>query len=143
MSATLAYDPTVGGSAYVETRRPITSPERAADELSFLGDADVEECWMLALNTRHHIIERVMISRGSIDHTFMSPREVYRAALQLNTAAIVLAHNHPSGDPNPSRDDERVTRRLAEAGELMGVDLLDHVVIGGTSWVSMARKGFV
>jgi DNA repair protein RadC len=60
-----------------------------------------------------------------------------------NAAAIVLAHNHPSGDPEPSRDDEQVTRRLVRAGELIGVEVLDHLVVGGRSWVSLARRGLV
>jgi DNA repair protein RadC len=83
------------------------------------------------------------ISVGSIDHTFMAPREVFRDALLANASAVVLAHNHPSGDPEPSRDDELVTRRLVRAGELVGVEVLDHLVVGGERWVSLARRGVV
>ena len=140
----VTYDPIVGTSpAWTEERPVVTSPEQGAVLLKGFGmsEAEVEECWMLILNTRHRLIKPVMVSRGSIDHTFMSPRDVYRIALTHNAAALVLGHNHPSGDPEPSRDDEKVTRRLAEAGELVGVDLLDHIVIGETAWVSLARRG--
>ena len=93
------------------------------------------------LDTRHRVLDTVTISIGSIDHTFMSPREVFRDALLGNAAALVLGHNHPSGDATPSRDDERVTRRLADAAELIGIDLLDHLVVGDGQWVSLARRG--
>ena len=73
----------------------------------------------------------------------MTPHGIFRDALIGNAAALILAHNHPSGDPEPSRDDERVTRRLAEAGRLLGVEVLDHLVVGGGSWVSLARRGLV
>ncbi len=73
----------------------------------------------------------------------MSPREVYRDALIHNAAAVILAHNHPSGDPEPSRDDELITTRLARAGEIIGVSTLDHIVIGHDRWVSLARKGLL
>lgn len=146
MSAATIYDTDLGQDVFkVDTAPLITSPEAGATQFMELGmaTADVEECWALMLTTRHRLIEAVMVSRGSIDHTFMSPREVYRAALGHNAAAVVLGHNHPSGDPNPSRDDERVTRRLSEAGELIGVDLLDHIVIGSNGWTSLARRGAV
>jgi DNA repair protein RadC len=95
------------------------------------------------LDTKHRALATVTVSIGSLDHTFMSPREIMRDALLANAAACVLVHNHPSGDPEPSRDDERVTRRLVEAGRLVGVEVLDHLVVGGGSWVSLARRGLV
>lgn len=139
----LAYDLAGDDPRYNASDRPtVTSPELGAALLAphFAG-LDREACFMLALDTRHGLIERVTVSLGSIDHTFMSPREVYRDALRLNAAAILLAHNHPSGDPTPSRDDERVTKRLAEAGELVGINLLDHLVFGDGAWTSLARAG--
>ena len=71
----------------------------------------------------------------------MRPREIYRDALLAGASAVVVAHNHPSGDPTPSSDDREVTRRLAEAGETLGVDLLDHLVIAAEEWTSLARLG--
>jgi DNA repair protein RadC len=121
----------------------VTSPEAAAAQLlPALADADRERCVALLLDTRHRLLASTTVSVGSIDHTFMSPREVFRDALLGNAAAVVLGHNHPSGDPEPSADDEAVTRRIAAAGEQLGVRLLDHLVVGD-GWVSLARRGHV
>lgn len=125
-------------------RPEITAPEAAAELLvPHLAGADRERCVAASLDTKHRLLEVAVVSVGSLDHTFMAPREVYRDALLANAAALVLAHVHPSGDPEPSRDDELLTRRLARAGELVGVTLLDHLVVGGTRWVSLARRGLV
>jgi DNA repair protein RadC len=125
-------------------RPEVTSPEAAAElVLPLLAGADRERCVALLLDTKHRLLERVTVSVGSVDHTFMAPRELYRDALVANAAAVVVAHNHPSGDPAPSRDDELVTRRLVAAGEVVGVELLDHLVVGGDGWMSLARRGLV
>jgi DNA repair protein RadC len=125
-------------------RVEITSPEAAAELfVPTLAHADREVCLAAHLDTKHRLIEVSVVSVGSLDHTFMAPREVFRDALLANAAAVVLAHNHPSGDPDPSRDDEALTRRLTRAGDLIGVDLLDSLVIGGERWVSLARRGLV
>ncbi len=125
-------------------RAEVTSPESAAEILvpALLG-ADRERCVAALVDTKHRLLRTATVSIGSLDHTFMAPREVFRDALLANAAALVLAHNHPSGDPEPSRDDEQVTRRLVRAGELIGVEVLDHLVVGGTRWVSLARRGVV
>jgi DNA repair protein RadC len=125
-------------------RIEVTSPEAAAEVLvpRFVG-ADRERCVVALLDTKHRLLEVVTVSVGSLDHTFMAPREVFRDALLANAAALVLAHNHPSGDPEPSRDDQQVTQRLVRAGELVGIEVLDHLVIGGLRWVSLARRGVV
>ncbi len=127
------------------TDRPrLEDPEAVATlVVPLLGAADREHCVAVMLDTKHRVIEAITVSVGSIDHTFMSPREILRDALLANAAATVVAHNHPSGDPEPSRDDERVTRRIVEAGRLVGVEVLDHLVVGGGSWVSLARRGLV
>ena len=125
-------------------RVDVTSPESAAEVLvPVLAGADRERCVAALLDTKHRLLRTATVSIGSIDHTFMAPREVFRDALLANAAALVLAHNHPSGDPEPSRDDEQVTRRLVRAGELVGVQVLDHLVVGGARWVSLARRGVV
>jgi DNA repair protein RadC len=125
-------------------RPAVTSPEAAAELLvPRLGARDREHCVALLLDTKHRLLQRSVVSIGSIDHTFMSPREILRDALLANAAAVVVGHNHPSGDPEPSRDDERVTRRLAQAGDVLGVELLDHLVVGGDRWISLARRGVV
>ena len=150
MTATLETDYDTAAAAVcpvcsdveVEDRALVTSPEGAAGVLvPLLAGRDRERCVAVLLDTRHRVLETVTVSVGSIDHTFMSPREVFRDALLGNAAALVLGHNHPSGDATPSRDDERVTRRLGEAAELIGVDLLDHLVVGDGRWTSLARRG--
>lgn len=128
----------------IDDRPQVSRPEDAAPLLlDELVGRDREHCVVLHLDTKHRLITTTTTSVGSIDHTFMSPREVLRDALLANASAFVLGHNHPSGDPEPSRDDEAVTRRLVQAGELVGVTLLDHLVVGGTRWVSLARRGQV
>jgi DNA repair protein RadC len=126
------------------TGQRLSDPEAVAElVVPLIGAADREHCVAVMLDTKHRALEAVLVSVGSIDHTFMSPREIMRDALLANAAATVLAHNHPSGDPEPSRDDERVTRRLVDAGRLVGVEVLDHLVVGGGTWVSLARRGMV
>ena len=115
--------------------------EVAASVVPLIGGADREHCLSVLLDTKHRILRTLTVSIGSIDHTFMTPHGIFRDALLHNAAAVILAHNHPSGDPEPSRDDERVTRCLVEAGRLLGVDVLDHLVVGGGGWVSLARRG--
>jgi DNA repair protein RadC len=127
-----------------DDRPEVTSPEAAAEILvPPLRGRDRERCLAALLDTKHRLLDVVTVSVGSIDHTFMAPREVFRDALLANASALVLAHNHPSGDPDPSRDDELVTRRLVRAGELVGIEVLDHLVVGGDRWVSLARRGVV
>lgn len=125
-----------------EDRPEITSPEAAAELLvPMLEGLDREHCITLNLDTKHRLIATTTVSIGSIDHTFMSPREIFRDALLHGASAVVLAHNHPSGDAEPSRDDELVTRRIGQAGDLVRVEVLDHVVVGHRRWVSLARRG--
>lgn len=97
----------------------------------------------MSLDTKNRVLSIDTVSVGSVDHTFMAPREVYRDALFRGAAAIVLAHNHPSGDPTPSPADRAITRRLTAAGLAIGVPLVDHLVIGDTHFTSMARQGQV
>lgn len=130
--------------ADIADRRQLARPEDAAEiVVPELAGRDRERCVAAFLDTKHRLLATATVSVGSVDHTFMGPREIYRDALGANAAAFVLAHNHPSGDPEPSRDDERVTRRIGEAGRLLGVDLLDHLIVGGCRWVSLARRGVV
>lgn len=118
------------------------SPEAAAGLLDgrLLG-LDREHCLLVGLDTRHRALGIVTVSIGSVDHTFMSPREIYRDAVALGASAVLVAHNHPSGDPEPSTDDVAVTRRLVASGELLGIDLLDHLMVADHGWTSMARRG--
>lgn len=125
-------------------RRQVTVPDDAAAIVQpMLVGADREHCLQLALDTKHRLIAATTVSIGTCEHTFMSPREVFRDALLHGAHCIMLAHNHPSGDATPSADDRHITRRLTRAGDLLGVSLLDHLVIGDPDWASLARLGVV
>ena len=98
---------------------------------------------VLLLDTRRRLLERERVSEGTLTTSLVHPREVFAPALRRAAAAVVVAHNHPSGDPEPSAEDRAVTRRLIDAGRLLGVPLLDHVVLGADRWVSLReRMGF-
>jgi len=131
----------------IRERLLIEEPETALNHfLSLDWPNGREACWMLSLNTKHRLLSADLISVGSLDHTFMSPREIFGVAVRNDASAIILAHNHPSGEAQPSRDDERVTRRIMEAARIMGIELLDHLVIGHPSsseWTSLARRGMM
>ncbi len=102
-----------------------------------------EVFYVLLLDSRHRLLREVEVSRGSLNQSLVHPREVFAPALRESAAAILVLHNHPSGDPHPSREDHEVTRRLARAGEILGVPLLDHVVIGGEGFTSFAERGWL
>jgi DNA repair protein RadC len=119
-------------------RPQVTAPDVVAP---LLRGHDRERGILVALDTRHRVIAARLVSIGTAAHTFLAPREVYRDALLLGASAVVVAHNHPSGDATPSADDARITRRLADAGTTLGVDLLDHVIVGDPAWTSLAREG--
>jgi DNA repair protein RadC len=125
-------------------RPQVTSPEDAFGIVGpLLAGRDREHCLLISLDTKHRLLGVTTVSIGTVDHTFMSPREIFRAALLDGASAVFLAHNHPSGDPTPSSDDRQVTRRLAQAGVTLGVDVLDHLVVGNPEWVSLARLGVI
>jgi DNA repair protein RadC len=105
-----------------------------------LRDATRERFLALLLDGRHRVIREVEISRGTLTASLVHPREVFRPALRDGAAALVVVHNHPSGDPTPSAEDRRVTERLSRAGELLGVRLLDHVVVAEHGYRSL-REG--
>ena len=95
----------------------------------------------LLLDTRSQLIKVAEISVGSLDSSIVHPREVFKEAVSASAASVIFAHNHPSGDPEASGDDINLTKRLAEAGEIMGIDVLDHVIIGERRYLSLKREG--
>lgn len=98
---------------------------------------------LLLLNTRSKLIGENDVSVGTVDMALVSPRELYLEALSKNAVSIILMHNHPSGDPSPSMEDIRITKRVYEAGEMIGIRLLDHIIIGDNRYVSMKEKGIL
>lgn len=106
----------------------------------FLG-MKVEHFVVLLLDTRNHVTRVVPVSEGTLNQSLVHPREAFREAVRDSAAAVIFAHNHPSGDPTPSRDDNAITERLVRAGDLMGVKVLDHVIVGRESYFSYADTG--
>ncbi len=103
---------------------------------------DREHFWSLVLSTKNRLLRMVEVSVGSLNASIVHPRELFKEAVRLSAASIVVVHNHPSGDPTPSGADLQLTRRLAKAGEVLGIDVLDHVVIGdGGAHASLREMG--
>ncbi|MTI95608.1 MAG: JAB domain-containing protein [Firmicutes bacterium] len=102
-----------------------------------------EQFRLLLLNTKNIIIGCEEVSRGSLNASIVHPREVFARAIKRSAAAVILIHNHPSGDPTPSQEDINVTRRLVEVGKLVGIDVLDHLVIGDGVFCSLKERGYV
>jgi DNA repair protein RadC len=122
--------------------RALDRPWDAASALmTLLQDEPAEVFAILCLTTKHRVIAYHEVSRGTLDSTLVHPRDVFQAALLANAAAIVAAHNHPSGDPTPSPDDVALTRRLVEAGDVMGIPVLDHIIIGDGRYYSFKEAG--
>jgi DNA repair protein RadC len=99
-----------------------------------------EHFLVLLLNARHEVMGRETVSVGSLNASIVHPREVFRPAVVASAAATVLVHNHPSGDPEPSEEDLSITKRLVEAGELLGISVLDHVIVASRGVVSMRAR---
>ena len=122
--------------------RTLSTPAASAAALvALLQDEPGEVFAILCLSTKHRAIAYHEVSRGTLDATLVHPREVFKAALLSNAASIILTHNHPSGDPTPSPDDHQLTRRLVDAGRLIGVDVLDHIIVGDGRYFSFREGG--
>lgn len=127
-----------------EPKRKIRSP---ADVYSILypkmREQKRERLVALLLDTKNQVLREEVISIGSLNANIVHPREVFKAALMESCASVILSHNHPSGDPTPSREDIAVTEKLVEGGKLLGIDVLDHVVIGEGRYVSLKDEGYL
>jgi DNA repair protein RadC len=127
-----------------DERYVIRSPEDGAkymmNDMRFLTQ---EHFVCLYLNTKNQVIHKQTIFIGSLNASIVHPREVFREALKRSAASLIALHNHPSGSPEPSREDIEVTKRLAECGKIIGVDLLDHLIIGENKFVSLKEKGYL
>ncbi|MBX3462454.1 MAG: DNA repair protein RadC [Planctomycetes bacterium] len=126
--------------------RPGTSIRHGGDVARVVRDSARgsrrESFFAVLLDARHRLLSLQVVSTGGLDATAVHPREVFSPAIRDGAAAVVVAHNHPSGDPAPSVDDRLVTERLREAGRLVGIDLLDHIVVGAERYYSFAEEAF-
>ena len=106
-------------------------------------DADKEHFLLLVLNNKNRVNGFKVISTGSLTASLVHPREVWRSALHLCAAAVIFVHNHPSGEPAPSQEDIEITRRLKETGDILGIRVLDHVVLGDERFFSFSERGLL
>jgi DNA repair protein RadC len=121
-------------------RRPLQSAREVFEAFrSHFEPLDREQFVTVILDGRNQVVGFNVVSTGTLTSSLVHPREVFKAAILANAAAIILVHNHPSGDPDPSDEDKALTRRLKEAGDLIGIRVLDHVVIGDGRYVSLAE----
>lgn len=125
------------------TRRISCPGDAAALAREILGDPDREHFLAVCLDIKNKVTAVNTVSIGSLNSSPVHPREVFKPAILANAAAVILVHNHPSGDPCPSREDVEVTGRLARAGEILGIAVLDHVVVGDGCFFSFKEKGLL
>ncbi len=126
------------------TKLDFSSPEAIASYyMQDLRHLNKEHMVLVMLDSKCKLIRDCVISIGTVNASLITPREVFAEALKFEAVAIVLLHNHPSGDATPSRNDVAVTRRIAEAGSLLGIELIDHIVIGDNSYTSLKEKEFM
>jgi DNA repair protein RadC len=110
------------------------------EEMRYL---DKEYFKVVMLNVKNRVISVENISIGSLNSSIVHPREVFKPAIKRSSAAVILVHNHPSGDTTPSREDIEITRRLVEAGKILGIEVLDHIIFGNSDYLSFKEKGLL
>ncbi|WP_058485499.1 RadC family protein [Defluviitalea phaphyphila] len=122
----------------------INSPKSIAsiymEEMRYLKQ---EYFKIVILNTKNQIIGDKNITKGSINSSIVHPREIFKYAIKKSATSIIMIHNHPSGDPNPSKEDIQVTKRIVDGGELLGINILDHIIIGDGIYISLKEKGII
>ena len=116
---------------------PITSPADALPEIRHIRDLKKEHFVAIFLNARNQVIKTDTISMGSLNASLVHPREVFAPAVGISAASVILGHNHPSGDVTPSREDIELTRRMVQAGEIMGIEVVDHLIVASDKFLSM------
>ncbi|MGB4204174.1 MAG: DNA repair protein RadC [Bacteroidales bacterium] len=126
-------------------QKPGISSSKDAYEIiqSLVGDSNYEQFWVLLLNRANKLIRSECISQGGIAGTVADPKRIYKLALEHNASFIILAHNHPSGNLNPSDEDIRVTRKMKQAGEALDIRVIDHIIAGENDYYSFADKGIL
>ena len=129
-----------------ELPREIRCPEEAYNAIRVTTNvqAEAQEVFgILILNTKNRIVAVHEISRGTLNSSMAHPREVFKPAILHNAASIICFHNHPSGDPEPSKEDVELSNRLVEAGKILGIEVFDHIVVGDDRYVSLKERGVI
>lgn len=143
MRAVFESSPVVREDTPIYMGAKTNSAADVAQTFSFLRNEVKEHFICLHLDTKNNVACFDVVSVGSLSASIVHPREVFKAALLSSAASIILLHNHPSGDPTPSREDHEITKRLRECGDLLGIKVLDHVIIGDEHHVSFAERGLM
>lgn len=120
----------------------INSSRKAYELLRKVFHPEVEEFWVIALNSQLKVIDQQLLFRGTVDSCLIHPRDIVRFVCKHNSSSFIIAHNHPNGDPRPSREDITITRKLYQLSRLIEVNLNDHVICGENSYFSFADTGF-
>jgi DNA repair protein RadC len=128
---------------YLKTGTRFTAPSQVFQTFSFLMKETKEMFLTLHLDGKNRIICMDLVSIGSLNQSIVHPREVFKTAFLSNAAAIILVHQHPTGDPTPSSEDISITRRLKEAGDICGVKILDHIIVGDGEYLSFVERGLL
>lgn len=121
----------------------VINAERAYQVLRHLAELDVEEFWAVALNSQKRVLRSKMLFRGTVDRCPIHLRDVFRFACLENASSILVAHNHPSSSPEPSEEDLAITERLALAGEMMDIPVVDHIIVAKDGYSSLAARGLL
>ena len=133
-------------SGRYDVKKNISSPKIAAKIFNDVLELDTrseEVLALMTLDTKNKITGLFIVSQGSINSSIVTPREIFKRAILQNSNGIIIAHNHPSGDPSPSKEDVNITHRIKEAGKIIGIDLLDHIIIGDDRWTSFKEKALL
>ena len=131
-------------SSEIILKEKITSSKDSFELLhGLVNDSQYEEFWIVLLNKANRIIKTVSISEGGISGTVADPKKIYKVALENNACSIILCHNHPSGNIRPSNDDIKLTRKLKDAGSMLDIQVLDHIIIGDDKYYSFADEGIL
>jgi DNA repair protein RadC len=132
-------------SAFTGNERPkIRCPNDAAQILiPQLRYLNAETLYVLSLDTKNYVTKQRRIFEGSLDMSIIHPREIFRFALEESASKIIIAHNHPSGDPNPSKDDINITHQLVEAGKILDIPVIDHIIIGDDKYISLREQEII
>jgi DNA repair protein RadC len=133
-------------SKLYEVEKKVSSPYDVYNQLESifnLSNQAEEVLVMLVLDTKNKIIGAFEVSRGSLNSSIVHPREIFKRALLINGASIILGHNHPSGDTTPSKEDKEVTLRLKEGGRILGIEIIDHIIVGDRGYTSLKGIGVI
>ena len=125
------------------TEVALTNPERVANLLADYKTKKKEYFLAIYLNARHFLLHKEIVSIGHLTGSLVHPREVFAPAFKNSAVSVILAHNHPSGDPTPSPDDIQLTQRIIDAGKILDISILDHIIVTKNDWVSMKQMGYI